>query len=48
MSTEDTNPYELLKLESSATEGEIKTAYRKLSLKVHPDRVRCHDHPTED
>jgi len=41
MSTEeDSNPYELLKLESSATEGDIKTAYRKLSLKVHPDRVR--------
>ncbi|KXN82251.1 Pre-mRNA-splicing factor cwf23 [Leucoagaricus sp. SymC.cos] len=39
MSTEeDTNPYELLKLESSATEAEIKSAYRKLSLKVHPDR----------
>lgn len=39
MSTEEDNsPYELLKLESSATEGEIRTAYRKLSLKVHPDR----------
>ncbi|KAJ3562149.1 hypothetical protein NP233_g9759 [Leucocoprinus birnbaumii] len=39
MSTEEeSNPYELLKLESSATEGEIKSAYRKLSLKVHPDR----------
>ncbi|KAL9709847.1 hypothetical protein Ac2012v2_006902 [Leucoagaricus gongylophorus] len=44
MSTEeDSNPYELLKLESSATEGDIKTAYRKLSLKVHPDRNP--DHP---
>ncbi|KAF5351140.1 hypothetical protein D9756_008339 [Leucocoprinus leucothites] len=35
---EEKNAYELLSLELSATEGEIKTAYRKLSLKVHPDR----------
>jgi curved DNA-binding protein CbpA len=36
---ENINPYLLLKLETEATEQEIKTAYRKLSLKVHPDRV---------
>lgn len=36
---ENVNAYELLKLETEATEQEIKTAYRKLSLKVHPDRV---------
>ncbi|EKM76405.1 hypothetical protein AGABI1DRAFT_78472 [Agaricus bisporus var. burnettii JB137-S8] len=35
---ENVNAYELLKLETEATEQEIKTAYRKLSLKVHPDR----------
>ncbi|CAJ1396390.1 unnamed protein product [Effrenium voratum] len=32
------NPYELLELEDDAGEKEIKTAYRKLSLKCHPDR----------
>ena len=39
-STEETNPYELLGVTLDSTESEIKTAYRKLSLKVHPDRVR--------
>lgn len=39
MSTEDEkNPYELLNLGIEASDQEIKTAYRKLSLKVHPDR----------
>jgi translocation protein SEC63 len=33
------NPYEVLALaDSDATEGEIKKAFRKLSLKWHPDR----------
>ena len=36
----ETNPYEILGLGVEATEQEIKSAYRKLSLKVHPDRVR--------
>jgi len=34
------NPYELLDLSTDATEQDIRTAYRKISLKVHPDRVR--------
>ena len=38
-SEEEVNPYELLGLNTESTENEIKTAYRKLSLKVHPDRV---------
>ena len=36
----ETNPFEILGLGVEATEQEIKSAYRKLSLKVHPDRVR--------
>ena len=35
------NPYELLDLSTDATDRDIRTAYRKLSLKVHPDRVRA-------
>jgi len=30
--------YEILALEKSATDGEIKKAYRKLSLLTHPDK----------
>ncbi|KAJ3487325.1 hypothetical protein NLI96_g3619 [Meripilus lineatus] len=37
---EDINPYELIGVGLEATEGEIKTAYRQRSLKVHPDRNR--------
>ena len=33
------NPYELLGVGVEATDGDVKSAYRKLSLKVHPDRV---------
>ena len=36
----ETDPFEILGLGVEATEQEIKSAYRKLSLKVHPDRVR--------
>ncbi|KAG6909031.1 hypothetical protein DXG01_002305 [Tephrocybe rancida] len=39
MNTEvEVNPYELLDVEVESTEQEIRTAYRKRSLKVHPDR----------
>ena len=32
------DPYEILELEIGATPSEIKRAYRKLSLKYHPDK----------
>ena len=35
---EGPNPYELLGLEPDASEAAVKTAYRKRSLAVHPDR----------
>ncbi|KAG6869240.1 hypothetical protein C0993_009105 [Termitomyces sp. T159_Od127] len=39
MNTEvEVNPYELLDVKVESTEQEIRTAYRKRSLKVHPDR----------
>ena len=38
------NLYEVLNLSSSATENEIKKAYRKLSLKYHPDRHTSSSH----
>ncbi len=33
------DPYATLGLEMTAAEGDIKKAYRKLSLKYHPDKV---------
>jgi len=32
------NPFEILEIESDATEQQIKKAYKKLALKYHPDR----------
>ena len=38
------NYYNILEVETTATEAEIKKAYRKLSLKWHPDRLGQPDH----
>ncbi|KAH9933805.1 DnaJ domain-containing protein [Fomitopsis serialis] len=37
---EEVNPYELLGVTMESTEQDIRTAYRRVSLKVHPDRNR--------
>jgi preprotein translocase subunit Sec63 len=34
----DTSLYEILELEPNATEDEIKSKYKKLALKHHPDK----------
>jgi molecular chaperone DnaJ len=37
------DPYKVLGVNPSATDAEIKTAYRSLAKKYHPDRYRGHD-----
>ncbi|KAL6717419.1 hypothetical protein ACLMJK_005334 [Lecanora helva] len=35
----DINPYEVLQLETTASSQEVKSAYKKLALRHHPDKV---------
>ncbi len=37
------DPYKVLGVNTSATDAEIKSAYRNLAKKYHPDRYRGHD-----
>lgn len=37
--TKELNPYEILGIESNASEKEIKAAYKKLMSQYHPDKV---------
>ena len=38
-STYNKDPYRVLGIDSSATDDEVKKAYRKMAMKYHPDRV---------
>ncbi|ORY81318.1 hypothetical protein BCR37DRAFT_404517 [Protomyces lactucae-debilis] len=37
--TDSRNPYTILAVDSKATEKDVRSAYRKLALKTHPDKV---------
>ena len=37
--TYDKDPYRVLGIDSSATDDEVRKAYRKMAMKYHPDRV---------
>ncbi|KAL9047314.1 MAG: hypothetical protein Q9214_000073 [Letrouitia sp. 1 TL-2023] len=39
---QDINPYEVLGLTKSASDSEVRSAYKKLALKNHPDKVAAH------
>ena len=32
------DPYEILEIDATATEQEIRKAYRRISLRLHPDK----------
>lgn len=38
----DIDPYNVLDLQTSATPGEVKTAYKRLALKHHPGKGPVH------
>jgi DnaJ like chaperone protein len=35
-----TSAFKILEIESTATDDEVKKAYRKMAMKYHPDKVR--------
>ena len=37
------NAYKILEIEKTATDAEVKKAYRKMAKKYHPDRVNTED-----
>jgi DnaJ like chaperone protein len=37
------NAYKILEVEANASQNEIKTAYRNMVKKYHPDRIRSQD-----
>ena len=43
----DENCYDVLQITQQATDNEIKKAYRKLSLEVHPDKNKSPDAPAK-
>jgi DnaJ family protein C protein 17 len=46
-STVDIDPYDILDIQPGATDAEITKAYRKLALKLHPDKQRPNLSETE-